>query len=102
MADLTEALKKKETARQTRTERELQRLEAPPASKTKTAPPKKVQHTESIGVGRDLLSETTRVILKGIDARLKALKDRGATPQQLAELEMRRKLILEEAERARQ
>lgn len=64
------------------------------------APPPRPE--ERRGVGRDLIDETTRVILRGIDDRIKALQESGANPQMLAELRNRRKLILEEAERARQ
>lgn len=106
MADnLSDRLRQNESDRRTRTERELEALEsqeqgqAPPAQQQEAPPP---APRERVGVGRDLVNETTRVILRGLDGRIKALADSGANPQLLAELQARRKLILEEAERARQ
>lgn len=107
MSDLAERLADAQIERQSRTEQALTAMgegttntSTPPAAAPTTAPPKSTQ--EKVGVGRDLVDETTRVVLKGLDARIAALLASQADPQKLADLRARRKLILEEAARAKQ
>lgn len=103
MSDLADRLADRQIERQSRTEQALEEAgEGRTTRKVspKTAPPPR-RHQEKIGVGRDLVDETTRVVLKGIDGRIKRLADSGTNPSLLAELRARRKLILEQAEQAK-
>jgi hypothetical protein len=71
-------------------------LPAPPAAPS--APVRQPQ--ERIGVGRNLVDETTRVIITGLDARIAAAKKAG-NAKMIAELKARKKAILDEAQLAK-
>jgi hypothetical protein len=97
MSELVERLR-------TRTDRELEALGE--GMKTKPVAPRRPAeaprpHLERAGVGRDLVDETTRVIITGLDARIKAARKAGRADM-VAELEARRKAILAEAEAAKE
>ena len=84
-----------------RTEAELEALGEGMASKpARPAAPKVVKRqppVERAGMGRDLMSETTRAIIAGLDARLTAFKTAGNAAK-VAELEAKKKAIMEEAQ----
>lgn len=89
----------------TRTERELEALgEGMTESSTTTETPSTESTTrpkprEKAGMGRNLLDETTKAILRQMDARIEAFRAAGNLAK-VAELEATRKRVIEEAQAA--
>lgn len=73
---------------------------APPATDPAQVTNQRPVPKENIGVGRDLLDETTRAVMAQLDARIVAFQKAGNAAE-VAKLKARKKAILEEAERVR-